>query len=207
MRNGGSSPRVNHSEARFVEEGVYRLEADSKAITTPSRDEPDSRADSMITRGADDGTFETAFDGLFRAGYRVSFRILGSRPEAEDVTQEALTRAYLRWRKIQPYAEAWVSRVASNLAIDAWRRRKTAGLLVVDDQVDRHGELADRLDLLRLLDALPKRQRQVLVLRYLADQTEQATAAALGCSVGSVKRHSHRALTALRTRSHDTTER
>ncbi|HET8931689.1 MAG TPA: sigma-70 family RNA polymerase sigma factor [Acidimicrobiales bacterium] len=192
---------------RFVEEGVYRLDAESETSVAPPLDEPDSGAEPVSTEETGDRAFEAAYDDLFRAGYRVSFRILGSRPEAEDVTQEALTRAYLRWRKIHPYAEAWVSRVASNLAIDAWRRRKPAGLRVVDDEIDHHIELGDRLDLLRLLDALPRRQRQVLVLRYLADQTEQATADALGCSVGSVKRHSHRALNALRARSHDTTER
>ncbi len=158
------------------------------------------------------GTFEAAYDELFHAAYRVAYRILGSRSEAEDVTQEALTRAYLRWRKVHPYAEAWVSRVASNLAIDAWRRRRRADLHVVaDDEArsrPRHDRVVDRIDLLRLLEALPKRQREVLVLRYLADQTEKATAAALGCSVGSVKRHSHRALDALRSLTDETdTER
>lgn len=155
------------------------------------------------------GSFEAVYDELFHAAYRVAFRILGSRVEAEDVTQEALTRAYLRWRKVQPYAAAWVSRVASNLAIDALRRRQRADLQVDTDEDTRprHDQVVERIDLLRLLDSLPKRQREVLVLRYLADQTEKATAAALGCSVGSVKRHSHRALSALRARSHDTTER
>lgn len=160
----------------------------------------------------DEGAFEAAYDELFHAAYRVAFRILGSRPEAEDVTQEALTRAYLRWRKVHRYAVAFVSRVASNLAIDAWRRRRRADLHVATADNDRsgprHDRVADRVDLLRLLDALPKRQREVLVLRYLADQTEVATAAALGCSVGSVKRHSHRALSALRALADETeTER
>lgn len=183
------------------------METDTGTGTTPTVVVRDPTAAAVTVDNPDEGTFEAAYDELFRAGYRVSFRILGSRAEAEDVTQEALTRAYLRWRKIHPYAEAWVSRVAANLAIDAWRRRKPAGVRGVDDGSEPHTGIAERLDLLRLLDALPNRQRQVLVLRYLADQTELATAAALGCSVGSVKRHSHRALNALRALSQDTTER
>lgn len=170
-------------------------------------------------RGAGDidSTFAAAYGELFAAAYRVAYRILGERADAEDVTQEALTRAYLRWRKVESYAPAWVSRVAANLAIDTWRRgrrsephpadsehtaasaevgRRAAGPSAATD--DEHIGAITRIDLLRLLDTLPRRQRQVLIVRYLADQTEAATAAALGCSVGSVKRHSHRALAALR---------
>ena len=56
-----------------------------------------------------------------------------------------------------------------------------------------------RLELARLLDGLPRRQREVLVLRYLADRSEADTARALGTSVGTVKRHAHRGLASLRT--------
>lgn len=164
-----------------------------------------------------DTAFAAAYGELFAAAYRVAYRILGSRAEAEDVTQEALTRAYLRWRKVESYAPAWVSRVAANLAIDTWRRGRrsesypansagtgvntatgTPGAALTATTDDEHIGAITRIDLLRLLDSLPRRQRQVLIVRYLADQTEAATAAALGCSVGSVKRHSHRALAALR---------
>ena len=61
---------------------------------------------------------------------------------------------------------------------------------------DEH--LHDRLELVRLLRELPRRQRDVVVLRYVADLSEADVAAALGCSVGSVKRHAHRGLAALR---------
>ena len=46
--------------------------------------------------------------------------------------------------------------------------------------------------------SLPTRQRDVLVLRYLADLTEADTAAALGVAIGTVKQHAHRGLAALR---------
>ena len=42
---------------------------------------------------------------------------------------DVFARAYVRWRRIRGYAEAWVVRVAGNLAIDAWRRRIVASLI------------------------------------------------------------------------------
>jgi RNA polymerase sigma factor (sigma-70 family) len=51
----------------------------------------------------------------------------------------------------------------------------------------------------RALRQVSSRQRDVLVLRYLADLPEAEVAAALGCSVGTVKQHAHRGLRALRT--------
>ena len=55
------------------------------------------------------------------------------------------------------------------------------------------------VDLLRALGSLSRQQRAVVVLRYFADLTEADTAAALGCSVGTVKAHHSRAIAALRT--------
>jgi RNA polymerase sigma factor (sigma-70 family) len=58
--------------------------------------------------------------------------------------------------------------------------------------------MAERLDLVRALGRLPKRQRQVVILRYLADRPEEEVARVLGCSVGAVKTHASRGLSALR---------
>lgn len=55
-----------------------------------------------------------------------------------------------------------------------------------------------RVDLYRALVGLPRRQREVVVLRHLADFSEADVAAALGCSVDSVKTHASRGLAALR---------
>jgi RNA polymerase sigma-70 factor (sigma-E family) len=145
-------------------------------------------------------SFERSFEGLYRLAYRVAFRILGDRPEAEDVAQETLARAALRWSKLEARPEGWVSRVASNLAVDRYRRRtrqrhvQSGPIGVVDE---RMGERADIVAALRLL---PRRQREVVVLRYLADLSESDVAQALGCSVGSVKTHASRGLGALRQR-------
>ena len=71
-----------------------------------------------------DLVFEEAFEDLYARAYGVAYQLLGRRSESEDVAQETLARAFVRWRRIRGYAEAWVVRVAGNLAIDAWRRRQ-----------------------------------------------------------------------------------
>jgi RNA polymerase sigma factor (sigma-70 family) len=53
-------------------------------------------------------------------------------------------------------------------------------------------------DLVRALAALPPRQRAAVVLRYFVDLSEADTAAAMGCSVGTVKSHTHKAIHRLR---------
>jgi RNA polymerase sigma factor (sigma-70 family) len=57
---------------------------------------------------------------------------------------------------------------------------------------------AQRTAVLAALQALPRRQREAVVLRYYADLSEAQTAAAMGCSVGSVKSHTSRAMASLR---------
>jgi RNA polymerase sigma-70 factor (sigma-E family) len=144
-------------------------------------------------------TFDDAFDALFRCAYRVAFRLLGDREDATDVAQEALARASLRWSSLVRGGDPtpWVVRVAANLAVDRWRRRRVAARVpMVDGPAST--TLPERVDLQRALAGLPKRQREVVVLRYVADLPEADVARALGCSVGTVKTHASRGLAALR---------
>lgn len=143
--------------------------------------------------------YEDCFRTLYRTAYAVAFQILGDRAEAEDIAQDTLARAYLSWWRVSGHAGAWVARVAANLAIDRWRRRSRAPRpQAAEPAQDLYA--AERVDLVRALRSLPRRQREVVVLRYLADQSEEAVATALGCSVGSVKTHASRGLAALRTK-------
>jgi len=147
--------------------------------------------------------FDEAFPRLYADAYRVAYRLLGDRSEAEDVAQEACARAYSRWSSVHDYAEPWCVRVAGNLALDALRARTRAAKrqdrLVREHQPTTGGAGTDeRLDLYAALAGLPKRQREAVVLRYLGDQSEEQTAALLGLSVGSVKTHSSRGLARLR---------
>ena len=155
--------------------------------------------------GADE-TFDDAFASLFSAAYRVAYRLLGDREDAADVAQEALARASLRWSKVSADgrdATPWVVRVAANLALDRWRRRKVAARHAIPDLGGSPGSMPERVDLHRALAGLPRRQRQVVVLRYVADLPETDVAAALGCSVGTVKTHASRGLAALRVALRD----
>jgi RNA polymerase sigma factor (sigma-70 family) len=145
-------------------------------------------------------TFDESFDELYRTAFRGAYKLLGDYAEAEDIAQEASARALAHWRKVEDYACAWVARVATNLALDRVRSHAVSRRAdVIDlDAAARDPEAEERLDLQRALHDLPRRQRDVVVLRYLLDQPEHTVAAALGVSVGSVKTHASRGLSALR---------
>jgi RNA polymerase sigma-70 factor (ECF subfamily) len=148
---------------------------------------------------AETGSFDAAFPALFNKAYKVAFRILGDRGEAEEAAQEAVARAYERWDKLAPGGVplGWVARVSANLAIDTWRRRGRLGG-VTSEQAREDPSAADRVALVRVLQDLPRRQREVVVLRFLADLPEAEVAACLGIGTGSVKQHSSRGLAHLR---------
>jgi RNA polymerase sigma-70 factor (sigma-E family) len=147
-------------------------------------------------------TFEEVFPVLIRDAYRVAYRLLGDRGEAEDVAQEACARAYSRWSTVRDHAEPWCVRVASNLALDLLRSRSRAvrrnERIAAESTFAAGASTDDRLDLYAALSTLPKRQRESVVLRYLGDLSEAQTADLMGCSVGSVKTHSSRGIAALR---------
>src|SRR5207249_4697896 len=137
---------------------------------------------------------------LHALAYRVAYRVLGSREDAEDAAQEALIRTGLAWRRAQQHAEAWVAKVAGGVAIDVWRRRQRHPDPPPPASGDALAAVEERATLNRALLALPRRQREVVVLRYLADMPEAMVAAGLGCSAGAVKQHANRGLAALRRR-------
>lgn len=152
--------------------------------------------------GAFSESFEERFPVLFQVAYRVAYRMLGSRAEAEDVAAEACARAYSRWRSVSSYGDAWCVHVAANLARDVLRARVRAaerrGFIVDAEHAPDTEWTALRLDLHRAVDALPRRQREVVTLRYFGDLSEQQIASVLGVSEGSVKTHASRGLARLR---------
>ncbi|MET0920011.1 MAG: SigE family RNA polymerase sigma factor, partial [Acidimicrobiia bacterium] len=155
-------------------------------------------AESVAAPSAIDLSFEEQFDELYTRAYGVGYQLIGRRSEAEDVAQETLARAFVHWRKVRGYSEAWVVRVAGNLAIDTWRKTSRISSGVAPDTTTPEPNSL-RIDLHRALSTLSKRQREVLVLRFLADLPEADVAQALGCSTGSVKVHAARGLAALRS--------
>lgn len=136
---------------------------------------------------------------------RTAFLLCGDPNSAQDLAQEALTnlcRAWARARRADS-VDAYARRTLINAYLKH-RRRLSRDLqaqraLVNEVRVPGPAEQAEqRLALLAALDQLGKRSRAVLVLRYWEDMSVQEAADALGCSVGTVKSQTSRALTRLR---------
>jgi RNA polymerase sigma-70 factor (sigma-E family) len=139
---------------------------------------------------------------------RTAYLLCGDPHEAHDLVQVTLMRVHRRWRSIErtDQPQAYARRVLVNLAASFWRRRLRAPLLALTalgesgepGHPDGSAALADRQELWDAVMTLPPRTRAVLVLRYFEDMSEAETAAALQCSVGSVKSQASRGLARLR---------
>ena len=117
--------------------------------------------------------------------------VTGDLHEAEDLAQEALARAAARWSRLRDYdvPEAWVRRVAINLATDRSRqlRRQARALLRLGPPPQVPAASAEAVALLEALRTLPMRQRQAIVLHHLVDLPVEEAARTLGTRPGTVK--------------------
>ena len=135
--------------------------------------------------------FEEFYGAAFGRLVGQLFLVTGDLHEAEDVVQEAFARAAERWSTIRTYdlPEAWIRRVALNLAASAARRRRR--WLAVRARLAPPPELPpasdEVLELVQALGRLPMSQRQPLVLHYLLQLPTEQIARELGISTGSVK--------------------
>jgi RNA polymerase sigma-70 factor, ECF subfamily len=125
----------------------------------------------------------------------------GSRPAAEDAVQEALLRAWERSEKGDEIdsLEGWVTTVALNLARSGLRRLRSERRARSRIAASAIGEppTADRIDVDRALAALPRRQREVAVLRYYLQLDTREVASTLDVEEGTVKSTLFRARAAL----------
>jgi RNA polymerase sigma-70 factor (sigma-E family) len=121
---------------------------------------------------------------------------------AEDLLQTALAKAWGAWSRIEGDPEPYVRRVMVTTYTTWWRRRwngeHPTAELPVRPSPDRTDDVAVGVDLASALSHLPRRQRAVIVLRYLEDLTEAQTADLMGTTVGTVKSQTAKALAALR---------
>jgi len=143
------------------------------------------------------------FDGFYAAHFDHVARAIslaaGDRELARDATQEAFARALRRWRTVRDMdrTDGWVYVVAMNQLRDHWRRlerRRPTEQIAVDSS----GAVVTRLSVRDAIATLPPRQRQAVVLRYLADLPLADVANAMGCALGTVKATLHEALRAMR---------
>ncbi|MFI6387022.1 SigE family RNA polymerase sigma factor [Nonomuraea sp. NPDC050547] len=134
---------------------------------------------------------------------RVAYLACGDRLEAEDLLQTALERTFRHWDRVRHDSpEPYVRRVIVNTAISRARRRAILRIIPVRTPPDTPVRTSDtdlRQVLMDALRALPPRQRAVVVLRYWEDLSEHQTAEVLGCTIGTVKSQSSKALAKLRT--------
>lgn len=146
--------------------------------------------------------------------YRVAFSVVRHTGDAEDVVQETFLRVLRHQRKLQQIENprVWLVRIAWNLALD--RKRRLAVLPLAEEAEEI---LANRTDgtldaeatvsaaegcarILRLLDTLPRKEREVLRLSALRELDTMEIAAILGTSQSSVRSRLFRARQQLRKR-------
>ena len=151
-----------------------------------------------------DEFYESYFDRVART------LVLGGadRDLARDATQEAFARALRRWRKVREMdrPDGWVYVVAMNQLRDRWRRserRRERAPELSDGAADNTHAVATRLSVRDAIATLPSRQRQAVVLRYLADLPIADVADAMGCAAGTVKATLHQAMQRMRVELED----
>ena len=134
---------------------------------------------------------ELEFESWYAAERDVVVRslvVLAGDPEtARDATAEAFSRAYERWPRVRAMQSpaGWVYRVALNELRRRMRRRRLESQLLGGARSDTLQAVDVDPELWAAVAALSTRQREVIVLRYVADLTEREVAAVLGISEGA----------------------
>ena len=147
--------------------------------------------------------FESFFSESYGEVLRTVALVLRDSERAQDVTQEAFTRAFRRWRSVKAMErpQGWVIVVAINADRRRWQREPPAEPLeggsgrIVEDHA---GSVVTSVSVYEALDRLTMRQRASVVLRYLSDLPVSDIAQALGCAEGTVRATLHQSLAKLR---------
>lgn len=152
-------------------------------------------------------TFEELVEKHYRQAYNIAYRISGSATDAEDLTQEALIRAYQSFERYQPelpFAN-WLYRIIANLHVDELRRRGRARVESID-ACPAYAELPDYAadpaglvlsreiegHLQQALDALSPDFRTAIVLCDIEGLSYEEIAEIMRCSIGTVRSRVHR---------------
>jgi len=139
-----------------------------------------------------------------RKVFGLAYSFLRDREAAEDVTQEVFIKV---WRALPGFdgrasMSTWIYTIARNASLSALRARRPQSSLsdpevmqAVEslDPVPSADAMVDRAAILRLVDQLPTKQRQVIMLFYMQAQSHEEVATMLGMPVGTVKTLLHRA--------------
>jgi len=152
----------------------------------------------------------TATAALYTAYYRPLVRLavllVRDLETAEDVVQDSFIAMHANWRRLNDRGSAasYLRQCVVNRSRSALRRRSVAERHPPQPPPDMPSaeavalERIERSAVIAALHRLTPRQREALVLRYYADLSGTQTAAAMGISLGAVKCHTNRAISALR---------
>ena len=151
-------------------------------------------------------------DNVWRVYGFLAYR-LGSRLDAEDLTQQTFERALRSWERFDPKRgthETWLLSIARNLLIDHYRRDHSASERPLGDGVETTAAMDHALspedsigiepELESALACLDQRSRELLALRYGGDLSGPEIAQLTGLSLANVQQILSRALRALRMR-------
>jgi RNA polymerase sigma-70 factor (ECF subfamily) len=172
--------------------------------------------ESTLVQRAKDGDID-AYQDLVRRHQELAFRvavlIAGNAADAHDAAHDAVVKAFYALSRFHTGApfRPWLLRIVANEARN--RRRSSARRAALAGRVQlvrrASGDAApspedavlaaiEHQALFEAVGRLDQRDREVIVLRYVAELSEAETAAALGCAVGTAKSRLHRALGRLR---------
>ena len=137
--------------------------------------------------------------GLLRTAYLLTH----DHALAEDLLQTSLAKAWFAWSRIEKDPEPYVRKVLVNTFASWWRRKWNGEHAYADlpepaPAGSAHDASDQRQDLWTAMARLPRRQRAVVVLRFVEDLSEAETARLLGISPGTVKSQTSKALAKLR---------
>jgi RNA polymerase sigma-70 factor (sigma-E family) len=134
---------------------------------------------------------------------RIAYLLCQDWQQADDLVQGAITRLYVHWARaatvehVDAYARTVLVREFLSERRTGWARRVSLSA-AVPDTAGPSRDIDASLDVRSALAGLPARQRATLVLRFYCDLTVDETARLLGCSPGTVKSQTAKAMATLR---------
>jgi RNA polymerase sigma factor (sigma-70 family) len=158
-------------------------------------------------RAVDGRGVDAAFDAIYRehanSVYRYAAMLVADPNDAADVASDAFERAYRAWsRGAEPAGPVlpWLLLITRRIAVDRWRRLRASLRPRVPTPTAPHpsGGVESRLWLEGVAAVLPSRQREVLLLRYLGDLSDEDIGSLMGLSASGVRSLVARAIAKLR---------
>jgi RNA polymerase sigma-70 factor (ECF subfamily) len=158
----------------------------------------------LVRAGRRDEAIALLLPQFRRKIFGLAYSFLRDRQAAEDVTQEVFIKV---WRALPAFdgraaLSTWIYTIARNASLSALRARRPQSSLSDPEVMEAvettraapsADELADRAAILRLVDQLPIKQRQVVMLFYMEEASHEEVASMLAMPVGTVKTLLHRA--------------